>query len=93
MENYEIYSARTKRRKIKALVNNFLLSLEKDGSSDENPVVNVPAENCNILLTSNSVESANNHLPDVSLGNDADVEQYDSENGEGNVFDNEPLSA
>ena len=92
MENYELYSARTKRRKIKALVDNLFSSLEQDGSSVKNPVVNASGEDCSALLANHTVEIADNHSPEVSLSNDADVEGCDLENGEGNLSDNEPLS-
>ena len=91
MENYELYSARTKRRKIKALVDNLFSSLEQDGSShrNKNPV---SGENSNALLTDHNVEIVNNHSADVSLSNDPDVEGCDLENSAGSLSDKEPLS-
>lgn len=89
MENYEIYSARTKRRKIKALVDNFLSDVEQAGPSDENAVVGVPLGNCNALLTSHHDESTNDHLPDVSVSNYTDSEGHHVENSEGNLSDND----
>lgn len=81
MENYERYSARTKRRKIKALVDNLFSSSEQDGSANKNPV---SGEDCNEPVTNHSDEIVNKHS--------ADVEDCDLENDAGTLSDNEPLS-